>query len=59
MLTGGSEEERSEAEKEAISDDMNMARLCYTPLRGLVSFGSNVSMADIRKLVDQMNTMED
>ena len=59
MLTGGSEEERSEAEKEAISDDMNMAMLCYTPLRGPVSFGSNVSMADIRKLVDQMNTMED
>lgn len=59
MLTGGSEEERSEAEKEAISDDMNMAMLCYTPLRGPVSFGSNVSMADIQKLVDQMNAMED
>lgn len=59
MLTVGSEEERSEAEKEAISDDMNMAMLCYTPLRGPVSFGSNVSMADIQKLVDQMNAMED
>ena len=59
MLTGGSEEERSEAEKEAISDDMNMAMLCYTPLRGPVSFGSNVSMADIQKLVDQMNAMEE
>lgn len=59
MLTGGSEEERSEAEKEAISDDMNMAMLCYTPLRGPVSFGSNISMADIQKLVDQMNAMED
>lgn len=59
MLTGGSEEERSEAEKEAISDDMNMAMLCYTPLRGPVSFGSNVSMADIQKLVDQMNVMEE
>lgn len=58
MLTGGSEEERSEAEKEAISDDMNMAMLCYTPLRGPVSFGSNISMADIQKLVDQMNAME-
>ena len=59
MLTGGSEEERSEAEKEAISDDMNMAMLCYKPLRGPVSFGSNISMADIQKLVDQMNAMED
>ena len=53
-----SAEERGEAASEAISDDMNEAMLIYTPLRGPVSFGGEVSMEDIQKLVDQMNALE-
>lgn len=53
-----SAEERGEASSEAISDDMNEAMLIYTPLRGPVSFGGEVSMEDIQKLVDQMNALE-
>lgn len=54
-----SAEERGEAASEAISDDMNEAMLIYTPLRGPVSFGGEVSMEDIQKLVDQMNALEE
>ena len=54
-----SAEERGEASSEAISDDMNEAMLIYTPLRGPVSFGGEVSMEDIQKLVDQMNALEE
>ena len=54
-----SAEERSEAASEAISDDMNEAMLIYTPLRGPVSFGGEVSMEDIQKLVDKMNALEE
>ena len=54
-----SAEERGEAASEAISDDMNEAMLIYTPLRGPVSFGGEVSMEDIQKLVDKMNALEE
>lgn len=54
-----SAEERGEAASEAISDDMNEAMLIYTPLRGPVSFGGEVSMEDIQKLVDEMNALEE
>lgn len=58
MFDTDSAEERGEASSEAISDDMNEAMLIYTPLRGPVSFGGEVSMEDIQKLVDQMNALE-
>lgn len=59
MFDTDSAEERGEASSEAISDDMNEAMLIYTPLRGPVSFGGEVSMKDIQKLVDQMNALEE
>lgn len=59
MFDTDSAEERGEASSEAISDDMNEAMLIYTPLRGPVSFGGEVSMEDIQKLVDQMNALEE
>jgi len=37
---------------------MNAAMLQYMPLRGPVSFGGGVSMADVQKLVDRLNAME-
>ena len=50
--------EGGDAAKEAISDEMNAAMLQYMPLRGPVSFGGGVSMADVQKLVDRLNAME-
>lgn len=44
--------EGGDAAKEAISDEMNAAMLQYMPLRGPVSFGGGVSMADVQKLVE-------
>lgn len=43
---------------EAISDEMMDAMLRYMPLRGPVSFQGNVSMADVQKVVDQLNALE-
>ena len=51
--------EGGDAAKEAISDEMNAAMLQYMPLRGPVSFGGGVSMADVQKLVDRLNAMEE
>ena len=59
MFGQGSEvNEGGDAAKEAISDEMNAAMLQYMPLRGPVSFGGGVSMADVQKLVDRLNAME-
>lgn len=49
----------SEVASEAISDDMNAAMVEYMPLRGPVSFGGKVTMADVQALVDQLNALED
>ena len=54
----GDRSEGGDAAKEAISDEMNAAMLQYMPLRGPVSFGGGVSMADVQKLVDRLNAME-
>lgn len=51
--------EGGEAAKEAISDEMNAAMLMYMPLRGPISFGGGVSMADVQKLVDQLNALNE
>lgn len=46
------------AAAEAISDEMMDAMLRYMPLRGPVSFQGKVSMADVQKIVDQINALE-
>lgn len=58
IFGGEKKEEESEAAAEAISDEMNAAMLKYMPLRGPVSFGGHVSMRDIQKLVDKLNSLE-
>lgn len=47
--------EQSSMASEAISNEMSEAMAKFTPLRGAVSFGSNVSMADIQAIVDKLN----
>ena len=37
---------------------MMEAMLRYMPLRGPVSFQGNVSMADVQKVVDRLNALE-
>lgn len=54
---GGNSE--GEAASEAMSEEMNAAMMEYMPLRGPVSFGGKVTMADIQALVDQLNALED
>lgn len=49
----------SEVSSEAMSEEMNAAMMEYMPLRGPVSFGGKVTMADVQALVDQLNALED
>lgn len=49
----------SGAASEAISDEMNAAMEEYLPLRGPVSFGGRVTMADVQAVVDQLNALDD
>jgi len=58
IFGSGEKEKDGGAASEAISDEMNAAMIKYMPLRGAVSFGGNVSMRDIQKLVDKLNSLE-
>ena len=49
--------EESSMASEAISSEMSEAMARFTPLRGAVSFGGNVSMADIQAIVDKLNML--
>ena len=51
---GDSDENKSEAASEAISDEMNMAMMNYMPLRGMISF-SGISREQLQTLLDQIN----
>ncbi len=57
IFGGEKKKEDGGAASEAISDEMNAA-MKYMPLRGPVSFGGQVSMRDIQKIVDQLNSLE-
>lgn len=57
MFTGQNDNADSEVASEAISDEMNAAMALYQPLRGPVSFGGKVTMADVQALVDQLNAL--
>ena len=52
-------EEKSAAESEAFTEEMNDASMDFTPLRAPVSFGGEVSMADIQAIVDKLNALEE
>lgn len=53
------EGEGSEANGDAISDEMNSAMIEYLPLRGPISFTGKVTMADVQALVDKLNALEE
>jgi beta-glucosidase len=58
-LFGGSQDEStSEVANEAISEEMSMAMIEYMPLRGAMSFGGNVSPADVQAIVDKLNALD-
>ena len=58
-MIGGQDDSHSEAANEAISDEMADAGMLYSPLRGPVSFGGHVTMADIQAIVDKLNALEE
>ncbi|MDI6618495.1 MAG: glycoside hydrolase family 3 C-terminal domain-containing protein [Clostridiales bacterium] len=47
--------QQTEGGSEAISDDMNNAMLRYLPLRGILSFGGNITYDKLQAMVDQVN----
>ena len=50
--------ENTDAAKEAISGEMNMAMMQYMPLRGALSFGGGmVSQEMLDRLLDQLNSL--
>ena len=53
----GGEDEGTDAAAEAVSEDMTMAMLRYMPLRGIVSFGGQLSYDELKELADKINKM--
>lgn len=53
---GGGQDSGSDAAKEAISDEMNLAMMNYMPLRGAASLGGG-SAEDVEKLVEKLNSI--
>jgi len=49
----------SSAANEAISEGMSAAMAGFTPLRGALSFGGDMNMADIQEIVDKLNALEE
>ena len=48
-----------ESAAEAMTQEMNDAMVEYLPLRGPISFGGQVTMADVQALVDKLNALEE
>ena len=48
-----------ESAAEAMTQEMNDAMVEYMPLRGPISFGGQVTMADVQALVDKLNALEE
>ncbi|MDE6319223.1 MAG: glycoside hydrolase family 3 C-terminal domain-containing protein, partial [Lachnospiraceae bacterium] len=44
---------------ESVSDEMSAAMAKFIPLRGALSFGGDMNMADIQEMVDQLNALEE
>lgn len=57
----GGEQGKAESStaNEAISAEMNEAMAEFTPLRGAVSFGGDMNMADIQEIVEKLNALEE
>ncbi len=54
-----SEQSESDAAKEAMSQEMADSMTEYMPLRGPISFGGHITMADVQALVDKLNALEE
>jgi hypothetical protein len=52
------EEERTDAAKEAITEEMNLAMMNYSPLRGALSFGGAIAAEDLEGLLKELNGEE-
>lgn len=59
IFAGAEAKDKGDAASEAISDEMSAAMAEFTPLRGALSFGGNMSMADIQEIVDKLNALEE
>lgn len=59
IFAGDSSKEEGDAAGEAISDEMSAAMANFMPLRGALSFGGDMNMADIQEIVDQLNALEE
>ena len=56
MFTSGEEDDRTDAAREAISDEMGLAMMNYMPLRAVLSFGGGqVSDEQLQALLDAIN----
>lgn len=58
VFAGDSSKEEGAAD-EAMNDEMNAAMANFMPLRGALSFGGDMNMADIQEMVDQLNALEE
>ena len=58
VFAGNSSNEEGAA-GEAISDEMSVAMANFMPLRGALSFGGDMNMADIQEMVEQLNALEE
>ena len=56
MFGNGGQESGSDAAKEAISDEMNLAMMNYMPLRGAISLGGGTA-EEVEILVKKLNSI--
>lgn len=59
MFGEAPEQQESDAAKEAMSQEMADSMTEYMPLRGPISFGGHITMADVQALVDKLNALEE
>ena len=59
IFGGEKDKAESSAASEAISAEMNKAMAGFMPLRGALSFGGDMNMADIQDLVEQLNGLDE
>ena len=59
IFAGDNTTEEGSAAEEAISNEMSAAMAKYIPLRGALSFGGDMNMADIQEIVERLNALEE
>ena len=56
-FSGDNDDNETDAAAEAVTEEMTMAMLRYMPLRGIVSFGGQMTYNQIKDLADKINQM--